>query len=175
MRGLFIGRFQPMHLGHLYAIKHALEKCDELIVLVGSSQACYEVENPLTVGERIEMIHQVLEKEGIYEKCMILSIPDIKNNALWVSHVNSLVPSYDVVFSNNPLTIKLFEDSGKEVKKTPMFERSHYEGTNIRKFLLTGDKWKKLVPKEVVKFIKERKIVERVKAVSDKDKVKKKK
>ncbi|HDM88409.1 MAG TPA: nicotinamide-nucleotide adenylyltransferase, partial [Candidatus Bathyarchaeota archaeon] len=37
-RGLFIGRFQPPHLGHLHAIKQALEECDELIIVIGSSQ-----------------------------------------------------------------------------------------------------------------------------------------
>ncbi len=169
MRGLYVGRFQPMHKGHLHAIKHALKKCDELIVLIGSSQRCYEVENPLTVGERVEMIYRVLEAEGIYSKCMILSIPDVNNNALWVSHVKSLVPSFDVVFSNNPLTIKLFEDAGKGVEQTPMYKRKTYEGTAVRKLLLKGDKWKKAVHPEVVKFMVEKKIIERVEAVSRED------
>lgn len=34
-RGLFVGRFQPFHLGHLHVIKELLEKVDELIIAIG--------------------------------------------------------------------------------------------------------------------------------------------
>ncbi|MBP1357507.1 MAG: adenylyltransferase/cytidyltransferase family protein, partial [Sulfolobus sp.] len=37
-RGLYPGRFQPFHLGHLSVIKWALERVNELIILIGSAQ-----------------------------------------------------------------------------------------------------------------------------------------
>jgi len=35
-RGLFVGRFQPFHKGHLRAVKDILGKVDELVIVVGS-------------------------------------------------------------------------------------------------------------------------------------------
>ncbi|HDJ89497.1 MAG TPA: nicotinamide-nucleotide adenylyltransferase, partial [Thermoprotei archaeon] len=59
MRGLFIGRFQPFHLGHFYALKWILSKVDEVIIGIGSAQVSYTIKNPFTLGERIEMIWRV--------------------------------------------------------------------------------------------------------------------
>ena len=44
--GLFIGRFQPFHNGHLQDIKNALKEVDELIIAIGSSQHFNTKENP---------------------------------------------------------------------------------------------------------------------------------
>ncbi|MBI5159284.1 nicotinamide-nucleotide adenylyltransferase [Candidatus Micrarchaeota archaeon] len=171
MRGLFVGRFQPFHNGHLKAIEWVLRECSDLIVLVGSSQACYEVENPFTVGERIEMVHDTLKASKLLEKCIILSIPDVNNNALWIAHVNSLVPKYDVVYTNNSLTRKLFQDAGRQVKDIPFFDRLDFDGTKIRKAMLKGTGWQKFVPKEVEKFIEKKKIIQRVQTVATGDKM----
>ncbi|MBI4399149.1 nicotinamide-nucleotide adenylyltransferase [Candidatus Micrarchaeota archaeon] len=168
MIGLLVGRFQPFHNGHLKAIEWAMKKCSRLIILVGSSQKCYELENPFTVGERIEMIQRVLEKRGM-NNCMLLSVPDIQNNALWVAHVNSLVPRYDVVFTNNPLAKRLFKDSGKKVIEFPMMDRLENEGTKIRKSMLKDNKWQSLVPEEVKTFVLEIKSIERLKEIINKD------
>lgn len=174
MRGLFIGRFQPFHTGHLKAIEWILEKeeCERLIVLVGSSQKCYDIDNPFTVGERIDMIVRVLAKRSYYSRAIVLSVPDIMNNALWVAHVNSLVPAYEVVYSNNPLVKKLFEDAGKEVRSTPLFDRKAFDATRIRRSMLRGTReWRRLVPAEVASFIDEVKGVQRVRAVAGGDKL----
>ena len=171
MRALFVGRFQPFHNGHMEAIKHILSKCDSLIVLVGSSQKCYEPENPFTVGERIEMIERSLSEEKLLGKCLILSIPDIMNNALWVNHIDSLVPHYDIAYSNNALTKRLFSEAGKKVAEIPFFTRSHFDGTKIRAAMLKGsDEWRKSVPKAAALFIDKLKAVERIRAVADGDK-----
>ncbi|MEM4389127.1 MAG: nicotinamide-nucleotide adenylyltransferase [Candidatus Micrarchaeia archaeon] len=174
MRGLFVGRFQPFHMGHLKAVEWILEKegCERVIVLVGSSQRCYDIDNPFTVGERIEMIVRTLAERGYYSRAIVLSVPDIMNNALWVAHVNSLVPPYDVVYSNNPLVKKLFEDAGKRVKSTPLFDRKAFDATRIRRSMLRGTKaWRKLVPAEVASFIDEIGGVQRIRAVAGGDKL----
>lgn len=54
LRGIYPGRFQPFHLGHLEVLKWGLNKVDELIVLVGSAQESHTLTNPFTAGERIE-------------------------------------------------------------------------------------------------------------------------
>ena len=43
-------------------MSEALDKCDELIVGIGSAQESHTLENPYTAGERIEMIRRCLGK-----------------------------------------------------------------------------------------------------------------
>lgn len=171
MRGLFIGRFQPFHNGHFAAIKHILGECGECIILIGSSQKCYDTENPLTVGERVEMINLVLEEEGLCGRCVVLSVPDIQNNALWVPHVRSLVPSFDIVYSNNPLVQFLFNEAGQKVKPIPFTAREKYDGTKIRGSLARNDSWRKQVPAVVSSFLVRKKIALRIRSVKGSDKV----
>ena len=170
MIGLFIGRFQPFHNGHLEAIRTMQRECGEVIIIVGSSQFCFEVDNPFTVGERIEMITASLKDAGMWGKCQVLSIPDIQNNALWVSHVNSLVPHYDVVYSNNPLTCRLFKEAGKRIQGIPFHDRKNCDGTKIRKLMLKGAGWEKFVPAKTAALIRRVKGPERMKAVGNGDK-----
>jgi nicotinamide-nucleotide adenylyltransferase len=170
MIGLFIGRFQPFHTGHLKAVEWILARCDQVLILIGSSQACYQEDNPFTVGERVEMITKTLKARGLCDRCTVLSVPDVNNNALWVSHINSLVPRYDVVFSNNPLTKRLFLDSGKEVSTIPFFDRAKNDATLIRKSIPRDGKWRKSVPREVEKFMDEIRGVQRMKEILGGDK-----
>ncbi|MFH1448583.1 MAG: nicotinamide-nucleotide adenylyltransferase [Candidatus Micrarchaeota archaeon] len=170
MIGLFIGRFQPFHNGHLKAIGWILERCDQVIILIGSSQSCYELDNPFTVGERVEMITRTLRGRGLSENCIVLSVPDVNNNALWVAHINSLVPRYDVVFTNNSLAKKLLVESGKDVSGIPFFKRKEYDATGIRKSMLRDNSWKRKVPEEVVAFIGEIGGIRRIKDIMKGDK-----
>jgi len=56
MNGLFIGRFQPFHLGHLDAIRFGLSKVENLWIGIGSSNKSNEKRNPFTADERKDMI-----------------------------------------------------------------------------------------------------------------------
>ncbi|MEM2787642.1 MAG: adenylyltransferase/cytidyltransferase family protein, partial [Archaeoglobaceae archaeon] len=64
-RALIFGRFQPFHLGHLNVIRWALERFDELVLLVGMADESHTLRNPFTAGERITMIRESLKEEGI--------------------------------------------------------------------------------------------------------------
>ena len=46
LMGLLIGRFQPLHLGHIEALKFAMRQLSTLIIVVGSAQISYELRNP---------------------------------------------------------------------------------------------------------------------------------
>ena len=68
VKGLFVGRFQPFHLGHLKVIEWILERCEKVTVVIGSSLEFSTQRNPFTYEERREMIEKSLEKEGIAEE-----------------------------------------------------------------------------------------------------------
>lgn len=74
--GLFIGRFEPLTIGHCSIIYDALTKVDRLIVAIGSSQATPTSKNPFTTTLRTLMLTKVYEKEIIEGKLIIALIPD---------------------------------------------------------------------------------------------------
>ncbi len=170
MRGLFIGRFQPFHNGHLKGIEWALKRCNELVIAVGSTQRSFDRMDLFTAGERIGMIRRAIKARKIEGKCIIVPVSDINNNALWVSHLKSLCPEFHVVFSNNSLVKLLFSEAGMKVLEVPLFDRKKCDGTYIRRLMLSGNKWKELVPPEVAEFIAESKGAERLRSISKGDK-----
>lgn len=153
MRGLFIGRFQPLHLGHVFIIESALQQVDELVIGIGSAECSYTTKDPFTAGERVEMLLRASKELGWKGKIIPVPIRDVNRYSIWVSHVVSLCPDFDVVFSNNPLTVRLFKDGGHKVKSTKLVDRQHYSGTSIRRIMLDNGKWKKDVPGSTYKFI----------------------
>jgi len=153
-RGVFVGRFQPFHKGHLEVIKKIVKEVDELVIIVGSSQYSHKLDNPFTAGERITMIRNALEETGIQlQRIWIIPVPDVHQHALWVSQIVGYAPKFDVVYSNEPLTSRLFTEAGFNVKPLSFIKREIYLATEIRKRMLAGENWKELVPKSVAQFI----------------------
>jgi len=168
-RGFFIGRFQPYHFGHHEVIKRILEEVDELIIGIGSAQESHTLDNPFTAGERVLMISKAIEELNTKKKIYIIPLEDIYRNSLWVSHVCSMVPPFDVVFSNNPLVGRLFREAGFKVVKTELYKRYEYQGKEIRKKMLNGEDWEEFVPRSVAEIIKEIDGVSRIKEIAKKD------
>lgn len=168
-RALFVGRFQPYHLGHHKAVKKILEEFDELIIVVGSSQESYMEKSPFTCGERIEMISLALKEEGLFDRCFIIGVPDISEHSVWVSRVKEYAPEFDIVFTNNPLTKFLFEKEEVEVRQIKVgFPK--ISSTVIRNRLASQSKWKTFLHETTGKFLKKIKADKRMKAISEKEK-----
>ena len=156
MRALYIGRFQPFHLGHLHIVKYILEVSKEVIIAIGSSQVSHTVHNPFTAGERFLMIKKTLETEGVdLRRVHILPVPDIYRNALWVKLVETITPTFDVVYANEPVTVRLFKESNYNVKVTALYKRNVYSGEEIRNRILENKDWEILVPKATAEVIKD--------------------
>lgn len=148
MRGLMVGRFQPFHLGHLAAIREVLGKCDDLVIVIGSAEESHTERNPFTAGERYQMITSSLTAEE-RARVHIIPVRDVNRYSVWVNHVESYVPPFDIVFSNSDLTRSLFRQAGYEVSRTKAYNPKTYSATEIRRRMVSGGKWRHLVPKEV--------------------------
>ena len=87
---VFIGRFQPFHLGHQAVIKAALTCSDRVIVLVGSSHQPRSTRNPWTFDERQQFIKGAFSND---DACRVLTAPlvDLYNDEKWVALVESVV------------------------------------------------------------------------------------
>jgi len=169
--GLYVGRFQPFHLGHLGAIKDILKEVNELIIVIGSAQYSHRLNNPFTVGERMVMIRKALEEARLdYSRFWIVPVPDVHSHMIWVSTVESYTPNFDIVYSNEPLTRRLFIEAGYKVKSIRFHKRKLYSSTEIRERMLKGKSWETLVPKSVAAFIKEIDGVNRLRDLNKSDK-----
>lgn len=149
MRGLVIGRFQPLHAGHAKLIRTAIEDCVHVVVGVGSSEAREDLRNPFTYEEREAMITSVFG-----DTVEVRAVPDIHNPPAWVRHVLELVGPVDKVYGNDPHTLDLFDDQDVPVVRTGHFDRDNLEASTIRMQLAEGDPaWRKAVPAEVVPIL----------------------
>ncbi|MGD0070543.1 MAG: nicotinamide-nucleotide adenylyltransferase [Candidatus Bathyarchaeia archaeon] len=171
-RGFYVGRFQPFHLGHLGAIKAVLKEVDELVIVIGSAQYSHNINNPFTAGERLVMIRRALQEAKVdYSRLWIVPVPDVHLHMLWVSAVEGYTPKFNVCYSNEPLTQRLFMEAGYPVKSIPLFDRKLYMSTIVREKMLKGDSWTELVPKSVADFINEIDGVNRLRDLARTEKV----
>ena len=154
MRALLIGRFQPFHNGHMEVVKYIVSKYDAVIIGIGSAQYSHTTDDPFTAGERHLMISRSLENAGIHNYYLV-PIEDLHRNSIWVAHIESIAPPFDVVFANNPLTKRLFYERGYKVETPPFYDRSKYSGKEVRRRIILDDKWEHLVPEPVAETIKE--------------------
>jgi len=169
-RGLLIGRMQPVHKGHINVIKDTLKEVDELIIGVGSADKSHTNSNPFTGGERILMLTKALRESKIDpSKYYIIPLEDIACNSIWVGHVKMLTPPFTKVYSGNSLVQQLFEEENINVIQPPLFNRTEYSGTEVRKRILNNENWEDLVPPSVVKVIKEIKGTERIHKLNKKE------
>jgi len=167
MRGFYIGRFQPYHDGHHHMVEAIADQVDELVLGIGSAGDSHSRRNPFTAGERVMMVTKSVAEFDI--PTYVVPIEDLERNSVWVSHVQSMSPSFDVAFSNNPLVIRLFEEAGVEVRQSPMFHREVLEGTELRERMIDGADWESLVPDPATDVIKECDGVQRIQQVTSSD------
>jgi nicotinamide-nucleotide adenylyltransferase len=152
MNGLLIGRFQPFHKGHLEAINFGLSKVEKLWIGIGSSNKSHEKRNPFTADERKEMILSSLDSKML-ERVQIFFVPDTGDHEKWTYHVDSIVPQYDVVFSNDDFTLTLYKKRGTKVIEVPLLNRDVISGTNIREMIVSDKDWSSLVPEGTKKVL----------------------
>lgn len=90
--GLVIGRFQPLHNGHVEMIRRALELCEKVVIYVGSAQAAGTKDNPFSYCVREGMIEKVFETDYITKRLLVRPLYDIGagNNDIWGRYILGL-------------------------------------------------------------------------------------
>lgn len=151
MIGLYIGRFQPFHNGHLEVVKRALEEAKKLIIVV--TVPLRKTDNdPFSAEERKEMVEEALHAEGI-TGFVIYIVKDILLDSEYVEHVRRNVPAFNVVYvGDNKLNEELFKKAGFKVVASERY--FGISSTDVREDMLKkGNKWKGIVPRSVSGYI----------------------
>ena len=100
-RGLVIGKFMPLHNGHLALINFAAAHCDELMVSMSYTDA-----DPIPANVRFEWLSKSLT--GITKITIAVVKDDFDNEALplmertkiWAHVIRKVYPGIDIVFSS---------------------------------------------------------------------------
>ncbi len=139
---LFVLRAQPLHKGHVHAIKQLMKK-HKVIVALGSINR-KDSKNPFSYRTRRKMIRSVFR--GI----RVIGIEDSIDDDAWRKGVEKKA-TFSVVASGNPWVRRCFSDY--ETAKPELLNPGKYDASKIRKLMRDGKKWEHLVPAGVAKII----------------------
>ena len=83
---ILIGRFQPVHAGHLALLQHGLAQARDVIIVLGSAFAARSTKNPFTWQERAAMLRDALPAAD-RERLRFLPVRDRYDEPAWVQDV----------------------------------------------------------------------------------------
>lgn len=88
---VFIGRFQPPHLGHLAVIHEALKRARQVIVLIGSAWQARSLRNPWRFEERRDMLRDCFDVDENRRLEIEPLLDALYNDDVWVRDVQRKV------------------------------------------------------------------------------------
>lgn len=105
---VFIGRFQPLHLGHQQVIDEALRRARHVIILIGSSFSSRSPRNPFTYNERANMIARAYPQAVAENRLSIRPLTDFPyDDKAWVNKVEKTVNRVVLQQMNHGLKVTL--------------------------------------------------------------------
>lgn len=114
-RALFIGRWQPLHLGHCWLWKQKLDKGIPLLIAVRDVPT--DEKNPFTAEESAAIIKEVFPDDNV----RVMIIPDIES-VNWGRGVgyetNEFIPPIDISNISATQIRKQIADGNEEWKKS---------------------------------------------------------
>ncbi|WP_183563258.1 AAA family ATPase [Mucilaginibacter sp. SP1R1] len=103
-RGLVLGKFMPLHNGHIALIEFGLNHCDELIVLVSASY-----DESIPGSQRLSWLEQAYENNPrvkplllIYDEAVLPNTSESSEGVskLWANYLKEHLPPIDVIFAS---------------------------------------------------------------------------
>lgn len=156
MRIGFIGRFKPLHNGHLAVLRVLCSKAEHVIIGLGSSNV-YDINNPFTAEESRRMIKLALPAANY--SC--IDIPDVHNGPKWKALVTSLFGKLDYLVTGNEYVAELLKNNYHMIHPTSLILSLPITATMIRQAMLQGKPWEHFVPKQIAAYMKEEGLVKR--------------
>jgi len=169
---VFIGRFQPFHIGHKFVVDAAFEQANHVVVLAGSANRAPDLRNPWSFEDRVEMVKKVYPYETGTKKLIVKPLDDtLYNDEAWTSNVQRIVneTAIDLGFdTDNPAKIGLIghskDNTSYYLKLFPQWasvnvphEVGVFNATDIREAYFKGAPTipHDIVPKEISAYLKD--------------------
>lgn len=98
---VFIGRFQPFHNGHRFAIQRAMQMANHVLVLVGDTGGPRSTKDPWTFAERRQMIMRAMPSDTVSApdcapRVIIRQLMDDPNDQEWLANVQAEVAEAEI-------------------------------------------------------------------------------
>ncbi len=102
--GLVLGKFMPLHLGHIALIEFALQRCDELLVLVCASDS-----EPIPGDKRLSWVEETFAGNNRvkplllnYDESLLpnTSVSSEEVSAIWAGYLKKHLPPIDIFFAS---------------------------------------------------------------------------
>jgi len=155
-----VARWRPVHFGHAPVLR-ALCDCAEQALIGSGSSNRYDVRNPFTLEETVDMIDLVLDGRKNYT---LIPVPDLDDGPRWRLMILDLFGPLDLFVTANPYVASLLAADYCLVRPVELVaeeEQIPVDGTLVRREMAHGGAWRDLVPEKVVDYIVTRQLDER--------------
>jgi HTH-type transcriptional regulator, transcriptional repressor of NAD biosynthesis genes len=139
-RGLVIGKFMPLHKGHVALINFAADQCDEVIVSMSYTEA-----DPIPSNIRFDwLIHQFKDDSRIIPRLIPDTFDDPhlslnERTKQWSSVIGQVYPRIDLIFSSEEYGEPFAKNLGaKHISFDPQRKTIPISGSEIRKKPMTN-------------------------------------
>ena len=166
---VLIGRFQPFHNGHLALLQQALERAQQVVVVLGSAGQARSPKNPFTWQERAALIRDALPHAD-QARVRCLPMRDFYDEPRWVAAVRAGVQALVPQGARIALVGHFKDGSSDYLARFPGWElvslprQGDFDGTPVRDAYLgtpaaeLSALWPALetqVPPNVLRFLQE--------------------
>ena len=148
--GVYWGRFNPPHKGHLAMIRKLRQEC-RLTVAIGSSEHKSERANPFSGAERGTMLRAYLREAGIRDVAVVA----LNDGSSMIWAVDNLIRKCkpDVLFLSNEKT-RLLAIAARRVRVVRFPRTGWVSSTLIRNLIAKGDPhWKNFTGRSVARAV----------------------
>lgn len=155
-----VARWRPVHQGHALVLRALCDHASQALIGIGSSNR-YDLRNPFTIEETVDMIRLVLPDRQNYT---LLPVPDLDDGPRWRDMVLEMFGALDLFVTANPYVASLLAMDYRVIKPVeliPQRDRVAIDGSMVRSEMARGDGWRALVPAEVADYITTRRLDER--------------
>lgn len=156
MHGFFIGRMNPIHLGHEAVINHMVKTCGakNSTAIIGSSNASTSLRHFFSYSERRQLIKQ------LYPQLNVVGLPDYPTDDEWLLALNDLMhaiagtskPGEVIFFGGTHEDVRWFLDAKHTVKIIDRFSGATpvVSATQVRDHLIQGQSLDGLLDPQII-------------------------
>lgn len=155
-----VARWRPVHLGQAAVLRALCDRAEEAVIGIGSANR-YNLRNPFTAEETMDMIRLVLDGRDNYS---LLPINDLDDGPRWRKMILELFGPLDLFVTENPYVTSLMSEDYtviRPVSLIPDEKKIAVNGTMVRRAMAEGEGWQRMVPTAVVDYIIQNKLDQR--------------
>lgn len=124
---VYIGRFQPVHNGHVEILKNAARLAKRVVVVVGSAERPRTYKNPWFFNERKAMIHNTIKEcrlDHNYDAAFSVepNIDTVYDNTAWMTRIQAIVSKYTYGGERIGIIGHVKDDSSSYLEWFPQWE-----------------------------------------------------